>query len=87
MIPNACESGIMDLQGQGGGDGSCAIAAHNFIACVADSALKRWTSPSSREVRDQLLRELCIYHEVASEVSGVCHLIVQVNVNVLTFIL
>ena len=69
--PAVIESGIMDLQGRDGGDGSCAIAAHNFIACAADSALNRWTSPNSRKVRDQLLHELCIYHEVASEVEGV----------------
>ena len=67
----AVEPGIMDLQGQGGGDGSCAIAAHNFIACAADSTLNCWTSPSSRAVRDQLLYELCVYHEVASGVAGV----------------
>jgi hypothetical protein len=69
--PAVVEPGTMDLQGQGGGNGSCAIAAHNFIACTADSTLNRWTSPNSRDVRDQLLRELCIYHEVASEVAGV----------------
>jgi hypothetical protein len=65
--PGVAEPGIMDLQGRGGGDGSCAIAAHNFIACVADSTLNRWTSPTSRDVRDQLLRELCIYHKFASD--------------------
>ena len=69
--PTTIEPGIIDLQGRGGGDGSCAIAAHNFICCAADSTLNRWTSPNSREVQDQLLGELCVYHEVASKVEGV----------------
>lgn len=69
--PATIEPGIMDLQGQGGGDGSCAVAAHNFIACAADPTLNRWTSPNSHEVRNQLLGELCVYHEVASKIEGV----------------
>lgn len=71
-LPLSIEMGIMDRQGRGGGEGSCGIAAHNFVACEIDPALPRWTAQSSRDVRDHLLRELCLYNHIASETVGVC---------------
>ena len=64
-LPTGVRRGIMDHQGVGGGDGGCAIAAHNFMACRMDSTLERWTAQSSWKVRDSLLRELCLYHHIA----------------------
>lgn len=71
-LPDSVQIGIIDRQGRGGGEGSCAIAAHNFVACEMDSTLQRWTAPSSRAIRDDLLRELCLYDYVASKTAGVC---------------
>lgn len=70
-LPASVETGIMDRQGRGDGDGSCAIAAHNFIACEMDPTLQRWRARSSRDFRDNLLRELCLYNYAASETAGV----------------
>lgn len=70
--PISVQPGFIDRQGRGGGDGSCGIAAHNFIACAIDPTVSRWMAPSSREVRNSLLRELCIYNDIASEAAGVC---------------
>jgi hypothetical protein len=79
-LPTDVRRGIMDHQGVGGGDGSCAIAAHNFVACRMDSTIERWMARSSWKVRDSLLRELCLYHHVALGAVGVCvFLLMELN--------
>ena len=71
--PTAVEPGVVDRQGQFGGEGSCAIAAHNFLACTVDPTLDRWSALTSRKARDALLCDLCIYNQVSLKTAGVGH--------------
>ena len=80
-VPSVVEPVTIDRQGQGGGEGSCAIAAHNFLACSVDSMLNRWSAPTSRKVRNDLLWDLCIYNQVSSMTVGVSPLVVNVQLN------
>ena len=50
------------LQGAGGGEGSCGIAAFNFIECQANLSVRQWTSDV---FRDQMLWDLIVYHHIA----------------------
>ena len=70
-VPSVVESATIDRQGGDIGEGSCAIAAHNFLACSVDPTLNRWSAPTSRKVRDDLLRDFCIYNQVSSKTTGV----------------
>lgn len=57
----------------GPGSGSCGIASHDFIASYFELFhMPRWSSFSSAEFRNNALRNLVIFHEVAWQVIAVC---------------
>lgn len=66
-FPSQVISGTISLQGSGnGGDGSCAIAALNFVESRLDSTVSRWSGSASEAYRNKCLRDLLIYHHVSS---------------------
>jgi hypothetical protein len=70
-ISNTIQRGTISLQGNGnGGDGSCGIAAHNFIERQINSRARAWDGPSSQEFRLRALRDLCTYHCYAALMSN-----------------
>lgn len=59
-------AGIISQQGGfNGGEGSCGIAALNFIECYADTKLHRWEGSNSHLFRDLALQNLIRYHDSA----------------------
>ncbi|KAF9486722.1 hypothetical protein BDN71DRAFT_1514698 [Pleurotus eryngii] len=62
--------GSIGQQGSGnGGDGSCGVAAHNFIESSVNAAVPRWHGNHSGEFRGGMLLDLVNYHEIASAAS------------------
>jgi hypothetical protein len=62
-ISNTIQRGIISLQGNGnGGDGSCGMAAHNYIERQINSRTQAWDGRSSQKFRLHALRDLCTYH-------------------------
>ena len=59
-------TGIISQQGGfNGGEGSCGIAALNFIECYADAKLQRWEGSNSHVFWDMALQNLIRYHDSA----------------------
>ena len=59
-------SGTISKQGGfNGGDGSCGVAALNFIECYADNNLCQWQGLDSHRFRDLALQNLIRYHNSA----------------------
>jgi len=59
-------TGIISQQGGfNGGEGSCGIAALNFIECYADTKLHWWEGSNSHLFRDMALQNLICYHNSA----------------------
>ena len=84
-LPIGVRHGIMDHQGVAGGDGSCAIATHNFVACRMDFMIECWMVQSSWKVWDSLLCELCLYHHVTLGAVRVCvFLLMELKLNLLS---
>ena len=58
-------------QGHGnGGDGSCGLAAFNFVERHLDPSIPSWSGQHSQLFRDHALRDLVLYHMTAKEASG-----------------
>ncbi|PPQ81028.1 hypothetical protein CVT26_002883 [Gymnopilus dilepis] len=65
--PTQIVSGEIAHQGLGtGGEGSCALAALNFIELRLENGTRRWTGSKARYFRDTSLQELLVYHFTAS---------------------
>ncbi|KZP02901.1 hypothetical protein FIBSPDRAFT_707495, partial [Athelia psychrophila] len=63
--PQEIYEDTINIQGDPGSNGSCAIVAHNFIEyCIADD-VPQWTAGSAASFRDQALTELIAYHCLA----------------------
>ena len=59
-------TGIISQQGGfNGGEGSCGIAALNFIECYADTKLHQWEGSNSHLFWDMALQNLIHYHDSA----------------------
>lgn len=65
-------SGIISKQGVGNGDGSCGLAALNFIQLAAETpkGLRRWTGSEARLFRDAALECLLNFHHLATQSDG-----------------
>ena len=64
-------SGTISKQGGfNGGDGSCGVAALNFIECNADTALRQWQGTDSHLFRDMALQNLIRYHNSAAQTEN-----------------
>jgi len=62
----AIDSGTISKQGGfNGGDGSCRVAALNFIECYADNNLRRWEGLDLHIFRELALQNLIHYHDGA----------------------
>ncbi|KAJ7859985.1 hypothetical protein B0H14DRAFT_2198708, partial [Mycena olivaceomarginata] len=57
--------GVMDRQRTLAGEGSCGIAAVNFVEFRVDMSIPRWMSDQSAEFRDFMLQEMLLYHLIA----------------------
>lgn len=55
--------------GLNGGEGSCGIAALNFIECYSDNGLRQWEGLNSHLFRDVALQNLILYHGGAQVVD------------------
>lgn len=65
------EAGQVAHQGLGnGGDGSCGLAAFNFVERHLDPSIPSWSGQHSQVFRDCALRDLILYHFTAKEASG-----------------
>ncbi|KDQ25023.1 hypothetical protein PLEOSDRAFT_1067696, partial [Pleurotus ostreatus PC15] len=65
--PGEIIQGAVGQQGSGnGGDGSCGVAAHNFIESSIDPTIPRWQGQYSANFRMRMLLDLVIYHEIAT---------------------
>ena len=60
--PRQIDEGKIQLQGIGGGFGSCAVAAHKFIECQADDRVLQWDPTYSEGFQDKALIDLIMYH-------------------------
>jgi hypothetical protein len=69
--PVRIKTGAIARQGSLRGDGSCAIAAHNFVHCHADPTVLPWDGSASQHFRDNILRDLLLYDSIASNQTGV----------------
>ncbi|KAJ7915256.1 hypothetical protein B0H13DRAFT_1610688, partial [Mycena leptocephala] len=58
-------SGVMDRQRTLAGEGSCGLAAVNFVEFRIDMGIPRWMSDQSAEFRDFTLQEMLLYHLIA----------------------
>ncbi|KAL4259473.1 MULE transposase domain-containing protein [Pleurotus pulmonarius] len=68
--PKKIIPGSIGQQGFGnGGDGSCGVAAHNFIESSVDATVPRWHGNRSGEFRGGMLLDLVNYHRIASAAS------------------
>lgn len=63
--PHEIKEDAINLQGEPGSNGSCAIAAHNFIEYRVTSDVPQWTPNTALSFRDQALTELLVYHGCA----------------------
>ena len=71
-IPSKIVSGPIALQGSGnGGDGSCAIAALNFVESRLDASVPKWSGSASEVYRNMCLRDLIVYHSVSSGLQDI----------------
>ena len=61
--------GTIGLQRSGSGEGSCGIAAHNFIEIMADlrEGVQPWRGPDAGIFRDAALEDLLRYNHAASQ--------------------
>ncbi|TEB27297.1 hypothetical protein FA13DRAFT_1573604, partial [Coprinellus micaceus] len=67
-VPSRFERGLIALQGgANGGEGSCGIAALNFIQQVTNVDIQPWTGPTSQQFRLVALLDLVRYHCIARE--------------------
>jgi hypothetical protein len=65
------EAGQVAHQGLGnGGDGSCGLAAFNFVERHLDPSIPSWSGQHSQVFRDCALHDLILYHFTAKEASG-----------------
>ncbi|KAG6913331.1 hypothetical protein DXG01_007639, partial [Tephrocybe rancida] len=66
------KAGVIAQQGPGYGDGSCGIAALNFIEAAADirSILRPWCGSESQLFRDAALEDLLNMHHIAKQCEG-----------------
>lgn len=70
-IPWHVKTDLGARQGMGnGGDGSCGIASHNFSERRIDADIPHWSGPTSHIFRDRALRDLLVYHHIASKRHG-----------------
>ena len=67
------DEGKIQLQGIGGGFGSCAVAAHNFIECQEDNTMPQWDPSHSEGFWDKALINLVMYHCGALEAKVRAH--------------
>ena len=66
-VENICE-GTISRQGRvNGGEGSCGIAALNFIECYSDNDLRQWEGSNSSLFCDVALQNLIRYHHCAGD--------------------
>ncbi|KAH6874625.1 hypothetical protein BKA70DRAFT_1480019 [Coprinopsis sp. MPI-PUGE-AT-0042] len=63
-------TGEIARQGQAGGEGSCGITALNFAQVWGNSDTPVWVPSHSRNFRMSALRDLILYHYLASNVPG-----------------
>ncbi|KAF8890541.1 hypothetical protein CPB84DRAFT_1816349 [Gymnopilus junonius] len=65
-------AGIIAWQGVGNSEGSCGIAAYNFIELAAQTwkGLKLWIGSFSHTFHDATLEDLLQMHHLAHEVGG-----------------
>jgi hypothetical protein len=69
-VVDTINCGTISKQGGfNGGDGSCGIAALNFIECYADNNLCQWQGSDSHLFRDVALQNLIRYHDTNGEFS------------------
>lgn len=61
-LPKNVEEDAINLQGDAGSNGSCAIAAHNFVGYRVTSDVPQWIASAASAFRDQALTELIVYH-------------------------
>jgi hypothetical protein len=64
-IPQYIQEGARALQSVG--SGSCGIAAHNFVESLANHSVPYWDDLTSPVFRQKALREMIVYHGVATE--------------------
>ncbi|KAF7354194.1 hypothetical protein MVEN_01107100 [Mycena venus] len=58
-------AGVIDRQRSLAGEGSCGIAAVNFVEFRVDMGIPRWMSDQSEEFRDFMLQDMLLYHLIA----------------------
>jgi hypothetical protein len=77
---DSISTGIISQQGGfNGGEGSCGIAALNFIECYADTELHWWEGSNSHLFRDMALQNLIHYHDGA-QIENFCGLTTVWNI-------
>ncbi|KAJ3516162.1 hypothetical protein NLJ89_g1290 [Agrocybe chaxingu] len=66
------EAGKIARQGFGGGEGSCGIAASNFMELAVHSrpGLCPWRGSNAKQFRDAALEDLILFHYAATQTSG-----------------
>ncbi|KAJ7239683.1 hypothetical protein C8J57DRAFT_1245797 [Mycena rebaudengoi] len=68
-LPGHPKTGLVGKQSIAAGGGSCGIAATNFIECCADIGAPRWRARQSAQFRDEMLRDLILYHTIARKTT------------------
>jgi hypothetical protein len=76
-----CEGTISRQGCINGGEGSCGIAALNFIECYSDNDLCQWEGSNSYLFRDLALQNLIRYHNGAGDRMENFHMLVRNIVN------
>lgn len=69
VLPPSIRTEPVALQSNDAGTGSCAIAAHNFIESRVDDRIPSWSSERATLFRDAALRDLIVYHCIATDES------------------
>ncbi|KAF5383675.1 hypothetical protein D9615_003671 [Tricholomella constricta] len=66
------KAGVIARQGPGNGNGSCGIAAHNFIEIAAETCigLRAWNGSQAQTFRDAALEDLVRFHHIALQCNG-----------------
>ena len=76
------EGTISRQNGVNGGEGSCGIAALNFIECYSDNDLRQWEGSNSYLFRDVALQNLIRYHHCAGNQEEFLSLVRNIVKNV-----
>lgn len=79
--PCSILAGEISHQGNGGGKGSCALAALNFVQRKLDNSIPAWSGSTAYRFRDQAMRDLIVYHFLTTQTSNNSEMWFQTTIN------